>query len=674
MGPRSGRFCTWNLAQIVERCVGYGFTTDSRSKSQLEEDLEEYEDRVAPPADSTQPGAQDVSDRLEEGGVGPRGADGSVAVATGLATSGLIALLTAWGEVLSYEQRLELLSTALGRPPHSHLVSGEQDVPRVTAVEAAEPANEYVTSRALVSNAAVPREAAIPARGDQSAPQQTPKHTMGRNTPYTGEFKLERRCYHCHKVGHIRPHCPDRERSEGPHQGQRSQAAGPETQIGLAHTEEQSTVMEPQPRGMSQADAAFVTSEPAAVSRGCPSASVEMQPADVLSRHPRRVTFGDRQAESLPDLGAAVILVQPEDLLPGTGMQRTMPDGGLRSLQGAQIILDGGANHGMREVGVLSRETAEVRLSNNLEPVICVVAAELPAVAAIPKSLSSGVTAESTSVPLHLGPTVPVASAETRQVSQTTESRPVTDLLFPLPVPVTPDLETKGGWLELGTADRDAVKADPSLEGMGLRASESWESGGSDHRLWHHGLWGREPGSTGLSRGWTGRRRLVGPREGRQQVLQVAFPSPLVGHQGVTHMRTQLLQPYFWPEAAGAVADFGHPWDACQPEGKASDYVQMLLNLLPGMGNMFQEVAQVVPSLLAFQALKTARNLAAPDYAKKFLEQTDASDLCLFECPLMSADVTSPRHSRRFQEMNGGTDGADSEYLRNPVSIDWYAP
>ncbi|XP_075427321.1 myb-related protein B [Ascaphus truei] len=102
-----------------------------------------------PPAPGRQGQGKDVSDRLEEGGVGPGGADGSVAAATGLATSGLIALLTAWGEGLSYEQRLELLSTALGRPPHSHLVSGEQDVPRVTAMDAAEPVNEDVTSRAL---------------------------------------------------------------------------------------------------------------------------------------------------------------------------------------------------------------------------------------------------------------------------------------------------------------------------------------------------------------------------------------------------------------------------------------------------------------------------------------------------------------------------------------------
>ncbi|MEE6519699.1 hypothetical protein FKM82_017417 [Ascaphus truei] len=121
MSPRSGRFCTWNRAQIVERCVGYGFMTDGRSKSQLEEDLEEYEGRIALPAavaaDSTQPGMQevppapglqgqgkDVSDHLEKGGVVPGGADRSVAVATRLATSELIALLTAWGEGVSYEQ------------------------------------------------------------------------------------------------------------------------------------------------------------------------------------------------------------------------------------------------------------------------------------------------------------------------------------------------------------------------------------------------------------------------------------------------------------------------------------------------------------------------------------------------------------------------------------------
>ncbi|MEE6517894.1 hypothetical protein FKM82_028451 [Ascaphus truei] len=142
-----------------------------------------------------------------------------------------------------------------------------------------------------------------------------------------------------------------------------------------------------------------------------------MQPSDVRQKHLRRVTIGDRQADGLMDSGATLIW---SDQRICSGMQVTMPDGGPRSLQVARVFLDWGSGRGMREVGVLPGLDAAVLLGNDLGHVTCVFTAELAPVAAIPRSQSSGITAEPNPVPLHLGPTVPAVSAETRQFSNAT--------------------------------------------------------------------------------------------------------------------------------------------------------------------------------------------------------------------------------------------------------------
>ncbi|MEE6528831.1 hypothetical protein FKM82_017576 [Ascaphus truei] len=68
MSNRSGRF--QSRERIVERCAGYGLPTDGQSKVQLEEDLENHENRIATmegpgplaavAVDTNQPGVQEV--------------------------------------------------------------------------------------------------------------------------------------------------------------------------------------------------------------------------------------------------------------------------------------------------------------------------------------------------------------------------------------------------------------------------------------------------------------------------------------------------------------------------------------------------------------------------------------------------------------------------------------
>ncbi|MEE6514470.1 hypothetical protein FKM82_022641 [Ascaphus truei] len=105
-------------------------------------------------------------------------------------------------------------------------------------------------------------------------------------------------------------------------------------------------------------------------------------------------------------------------------------------------------------------------------------------------------------VPQPLGPTLAEGSEEPGEVSQD-QLQPQTDLLFPLTLPHSPDNDMTGGWPELGAQFREAVKTDPILAGVRLRASESQAGEGTERCLWYKGLLYREEGNPGIEEGLT---------------------------------------------------------------------------------------------------------------------------------------------------------------------------
>ncbi|MEE6508933.1 hypothetical protein FKM82_023443 [Ascaphus truei] len=150
-----------------------------------------------------------------------------------------------------------------------------------TYEDAARMADEYVASRVAMKDPVAPKGVGRAAQGTKTTPPWKHQPVAANSAPKAAEFKHERRCYSCNKVGHLRPDCPDWDRSKGPHQGQCSPAARPVTRVQLAHTVEPRTAVEPAHRRMPSGETALATSGPAAESGGHQVALVGMQPNDV---------------------------------------------------------------------------------------------------------------------------------------------------------------------------------------------------------------------------------------------------------------------------------------------------------------------------------------------------------------------------------------------------------
>ncbi|XP_063788599.1 uncharacterized protein LOC134943977 [Pseudophryne corroboree] len=494
--------------------------------------------------------------------------------------------------------------------------------------------------------------------------QQPPRSAPASNQR-PSEPRLDKKCYGCGKIGHLRMNCPA---SQAPQTRAPNPSAGARIACLTREDELPETVpppVSPMECGKKQVDSTERVT------------CMAKKPPPNMWRHLQPVQVGSLQGEGLRDSGASITvvsphLVDPAAVLQGCTAKVTVADGLEREVPMARVYLDWGAGQELRDVAVMDGLPTDVVLGNDLgggivtafataitrsqaarlqsssslpappSPEEKTPAAEQPptTASAIPKEKTTA--ARSAHLPLASGGPTSPSNAEDVGSSLLNPVRVPSDAPVPsgLPTPAVsmsdyPDPTMTDPNLtdpnlppvecpNLGESEgrrqefREAQLSDPSLEGMRRQAGRGLAGMGAGSVTWWKRLLYRVAKVEG-DRPVREKVQLVVPRSFREQLMSVAHEIPLAGHQGRDRTLRRLTQNFFWPGVSDDVRTYCKSCDVCQRLGRPS--ARAPLRSLPIVGEPFQRVAVDIVGPLPVPSRSGKRYiLTVVDYATRYPE------------------------------------------------------